>query len=350
MTNEEFSNEFDVLYNSITSSQAPGLDEYEKSVFLTKAQDEVIKSYFNPKLNKSQEGFDGNEKRQIDFSMIMRSCIYTLGEASFYIMEEFMDIFKPEYTSAVEDVPNQVPELEKDTKIIISFNDLKSYIHVVTVQGRQYPLIRKEVYDILPKSGFTISATEADITMPGNAIRKGTLLTAKNSYYQGIFDNRFNTKSIIIPNDIMMFINEYVEVERDSSTSRLVVLPINYIEYSRLMSKPYKRPLKNQAWRILDNSTGYNKAEIVIGPNDTLSKYAIRYIKKPNAIILCNLEGVTLDDKSEKQDCELDPILHSEVLQRAVELAKAAYTGNLGDQITLGQASQTNIGAVQSSR
>lgn len=52
MTNEEFSNEFDVLYNNITSNQAPGLDEYEKSVFLTKAQDEIVKAYFNPKTNK----------------------------------------------------------------------------------------------------------------------------------------------------------------------------------------------------------------------------------------------------------------------------------------------------------
>ena len=58
------------------SNQAPGLDEYEKSVFLTKAQDEIVKNYFNPKGNKYQEGFDGNEKRQIDFSMIMRSKIY----------------------------------------------------------------------------------------------------------------------------------------------------------------------------------------------------------------------------------------------------------------------------------
>jgi hypothetical protein len=76
MTNLEFSNEFDVLYNNITSNQAPGLDEYEKSVFLTKAQDEIVKAYFNPRLNKTQEGFDGNEKRQIDFSMIMRSVKY----------------------------------------------------------------------------------------------------------------------------------------------------------------------------------------------------------------------------------------------------------------------------------
>ena len=58
MTIQEFSNEFDVLYNNIMSNQAPGLDEYEKSVFLTKAQNEILKNYFNPKGNKYQEGFD----------------------------------------------------------------------------------------------------------------------------------------------------------------------------------------------------------------------------------------------------------------------------------------------------
>ena len=71
MTVQEFSDEFDVLYNNIMSNQAPGLDEYEKSVFLTKAQYEVIKNYFNPKSNPKQEGFDDSPKRQIDFSKLM---------------------------------------------------------------------------------------------------------------------------------------------------------------------------------------------------------------------------------------------------------------------------------------
>lgn len=33
MTCEEFSNEFDILYNNVMSNQAPGLDEYEKKCF-----------------------------------------------------------------------------------------------------------------------------------------------------------------------------------------------------------------------------------------------------------------------------------------------------------------------------
>lgn len=275
MTNLEFSNEFDVLYNSITSNQAPGLDEYEKSVFLTKAQDEIVKSYFNPRSNKAQEGFDGNEKRQIDFSMIMRSQVYESN-----------------------------------------------------------PLTR-------PLSAINEGATD---------IIDSEIATIPNVFGNSFFDLRSNTKAVTLDDSILMIVNEYAEVLRNNSVTRLTILPINYTEYSRLMSKPYKRPLKNQAWRLLDNSDGHKKAEIIIGPNDTINKYVIRYIKRPRAIRLTTFDDVTLDGDKTEQSCELDPILHPEILQRAVELAKAAYTGDLQSQIALGQASQTNIGAVQTSR
>ena len=238
MTNPEFSSEFDVLYNNIMSNAAPGLDEYEKSVFLTKAQDEIVKNYFNPKGNKYQEGFDGNEKRQIDFSMILRSKSISTG------------------------------------------------------------------------------------------------------FSNGTFDDR--SKAITLPSDIFMILNEYVLVTRDDSTQkvRLTIVPLEYKEYSRLMFKPYKRPLKWQAWRLLNNSSVSHSAEIITGPNDTLVSYNIRYIKRPQAIILTNLEGVTLDGKNQQQICELDPILHQEILQRAVELAKAAYTGDVNSQVQMGQRSE----------
>lgn len=236
MTNPEFSNEFDVLYNNIMSNQAPGLDEYEKSVFLTKAQDEILKNYFNPKGNKYQEGFDGNEKRQIDFSSLMRV-----------------------FNTATVDIP-------------------------------------------------------------------------------GSYDDR--AKAIEMPSDAMIIINERLKVNRDSENIYLNVIPITYEEYSRLMSKPYKRPLKNQAWRLITNTLLKKQADIIAGPNDTIQEYHARYIKFPQAIILSDLEGVTLDGKSEAQECELDPILHPEILQRAVELAKAAYIGDLNSSVELGKRSE----------
>lgn len=60
MTTQEFSNEFDVLYNNIMSNQAPGLSEYEKSVLLTQAQESFIIDIYTGKYNK--DSFEGTEE------------------------------------------------------------------------------------------------------------------------------------------------------------------------------------------------------------------------------------------------------------------------------------------------
>lgn len=233
MSAEEMDNMFDVLYNNITSNQAPGLNAYEKSVFLTKAQDEIIKNYFNPKSkgNNTQDGFDGNAKRQVDFSMI---------------------------TSTIS---------------LFDFED-------------------------------------------------------------GYFDLRPNTKSVLLPAQIMFIINECVTVIRDKKEVTLQVVPIKFDEYSRLMSKPYKRPLKYQAWRLL-NGSGSPQADIVIGPSDTLTNYYARYVRKPTPIVVADLDGLTIDgdDTGKKRDCTLAPILHEEIVQRAVELAKVAWTNTGQDNL-----------------
>ena len=313
MTNPEFLNEFDVLYNSITSNQAPGLDEYEKSVFLTKAQDEIVKSYFNPRSNKTQEGFDGNEKRQIDFSMIIRSVSY---ETLQYIIGE------PDGEAKTLSTLSQVKEVLKKDETSNLF--------------------------ILP-SNYTIDLESLNVT-PGPSFQGKPQTFKLSPFTESLFDMRDNTAAVTLDDGILMLINEYAEVERAGINTKLIILPINYREYSRLMNKPYRRPLKNQAWRLIDSSKGYKKAEIVIGPNDSINKYVIRYVKRPRAIRLINFTDVTIDGEGTEQSCELDPILHSEILQRAVELAKAAYIGDLQSQIALGQTSQTNIGVVQASR
>lgn len=232
MSVEEMDNMFDVLYNNITSNQAPGLNAYEKSIFLTKGQDEILKNYFNPnsKGNTTQDGFDGNAKRQVDFS--------------------------------------------------------------------------------------TLTSIE----------------TKSSDFENPLFDTRENSKSVGLPSKLMFAINEVVEVTRNDKPVILQVIPIKFDEYSRLMCKPYKRPLKYQAWRLTNNNTS-NKADIVIGPSDTLTKYTIRYVRRPNPIIVSDLDGLSIEGKSTATECELDPILHEEILQRAVELAKVAWTNTGQDNL-----------------
>lgn len=357
--NNEFSNEFDVLYNNITSNQAPGLDEYEKSVFLTKAQDEIVKAYFNPKTNKVQEGFDGNEKRQIDFSMIMRSDSYSKITAvvrpdlfaSTISSDNLKDVTLPIVSSGILKKPYNIYDSQVSviTRPGVTIDYEIKYIPKIDIIDRKLP------YQAVVSDG---TKYEASIDRNIFDVSKSQIVEGDNKYEaiianpftSSFFDLRNNTKAVTLNSDILMFVNEYVEVTRNNQTVRLTVLPINYTEYSRLMSKPYKRPLKNQSWRLLDNSDGTKKAELVIGPGDEITKYVIRYVKRPRAIRLTTFDDVTLDGGNTAQCCELDPILFPEIIQRACELAKAAYTGDLQSQLALGQTSQTNMGIITQSR
>lgn len=55
MTTEEFEREFDILYNNIMSNAAPSIDAYEKSVFLTKAQENVVKALYMDSFEKTEQ-------------------------------------------------------------------------------------------------------------------------------------------------------------------------------------------------------------------------------------------------------------------------------------------------------
>ncbi len=264
MTTTEFSNQFDVLYNNITSNQAPGLNEYEKSLFLTKAQDEIIKNYFtaNSKGNNIGQGYDDSAKRQADFSVLMKTAACSNADLS---------------------------------------GDAQTITYTIGGNQQSYAITK-----IDPRS-----------------------------------------KVFAFPTDTFIVINEVLE---SSGTPKeyFQVIPLRYDEYTRLMSKPYKRPLKNQAWRLINsgtvNSSTYSKfIEIIAAPDyDTITNvnliYHIRYIRRPLPIILGNIDDLTINgwkykatspnasNKETDGHCELDPILHEDILQRAVELAKVAWT------------------------
>ena len=85
MTCEEFSREFDILYNNITSNQAPGLNEYEKSVFLTQAQESII-------LEMYSEKFESTEDVTSYLNALVKKSVIDLDTIG-------LDILLPEYTN-----------------------------------------------------------------------------------------------------------------------------------------------------------------------------------------------------------------------------------------------------------
>ena len=257
MTNEEFSNEFDVLYNSITSNQAPGIDEYEKSVFLTKAQSEILREYFNSRVDGTNGGFDGSQKRQYDFSFLIKTTI-----------------------------------------------------------------------------------------LDANLATKG-----EEGYIPKI-DNRgylFN-----FPEDYFLSINEVIR-DDESSNKFYSVVSISYSDYQRLMTKPYAYPPKRVAWRLFigtiqktlegtSDKVTVPVAEIIgkfVGNPDNWN-YTLRYVKKPNPIILINLtdDDLSIEGRRTKTPCEFPSQLHQEILERAVTLAKIAYQA--GSTATIAAQSNKN--------
>lgn len=278
MTNSEFSNSFDTLLNSYSIETQFGeeeskadivLNEYEKSVFLSAAQDIIVKSFFDGTHNSEGEGFDDSIKRQIDFSSLITTATLTQS--------------------------NNQDDTFDDRGIIFNM-PLRKY----------------------PNNDGTYSEKEGST-------------------------------------DVLFILNEKLKTTyQESETSEpiiknYVIVPINYKEYDREMSKAYSQPLKRQAWRLFqNNSQGFDiKSELIprwnLTAKETIIAYKIRYIRRPRPIVLVNLtENLEIDGFTKQQECEINPILHSEILQKAFELAISTRGGRIPTQSRTRESQSNN--------
>lgn len=226
MNKQEFIEGFNLLYNNISSNAAPGVDELEMSILLTKAQDEILKNHLVAISKEVKGGIDATSKRQIDFSNITV------------------------------------------TEKLIADNTVTNKLH-------------------------------------------------KNSLV-------FN-----LPKSLLYIMNERVKIQ----DKILTVVAVDYLEYDRLTSRVYKYPTKNQVWRII---TFPDKVEVIFPSNITtsmaLDSYLMRYIRKP--------KDIDVTDSGDENPCEVDEILHQEILQRAVEIAKVTYFGTVENIIQTGSRSE----------
>lgn len=185
MTTTEFSDEFDVLYNSITSNNAPGLDEYEKSIFLTKAQEDLVREYFNAKVDQANGGFDGSQKRQYDFSSLLRvakpeemSPAETLTKAS---KQYFSLNGKSKRYKLPEDYFLMVNEvMETENNIIYSVMPL-TYTQYQIYMSKPYPYPPKRIiWRIITNNtsynsgGSDPAQTQAIVELIGKTVEKAT--------------------------------------------------------------------------------------------------------------------------------------------------------------------------------
>jgi hypothetical protein len=243
MTATEMGYEFDVGYDFITNLEAPGIEPREKSVFLTKAQEDLVRDIL-------------------------------AGNAFVESNKRFVDILK-------------------------TSDDLESF-----TTG---PYGATSFWADLPTGVFAIINERATLTP-----------TVNHFYYGKTLEN-------------------------------VKVIPIDDDFYHGNKNNPFKKPSYDKIWR-LDygeyDGVGANwtsKVAYIIEENTTLTKVTLHYYRKPNPIIIKDsnylitetIEGITLDGYTALDlDCELNPITHREIVDRAIKLAYAALQDEKGFQIS----------------
>ncbi|MBQ7430739.1 MAG: hypothetical protein IJV29_18835 [Butyrivibrio sp.] len=301
MTTQEFSNTFDTLLNSYNTQAQFGeqasrreivLDEYEKSTLLTQAQDFIVKSYFDGSLNQQGQGIDDSTRRQMDFSSLIK-----------------------------------VAELEPS--------------------NTGTPFDSRGIIYQLPKKNTSIGTNRTDVLFILNEKLEHTI---KAVWTRQGFDS---VEGEYTDADAQTLIKEETEdggsmctsisdaekagwVWNKAKVKTYVIVPISYKEYDREMSKPYAQPLKKQAWRLFQNQVTHFDISTELIPKFNVKEstgtsfiYKIRYVRRPQPIILEDLPNdLEIDGESKATECELNPIIHRDIMNKAVELAIATRGGS----------------------
>ena len=227
MKNEqEWENGFDLLYQNITSNQAPGLNAYEKSVFLTEAEYAIVTGLYNGSLRNS---FEETE----------------------------------EVTSYLANLVSQEECCES--------------------QDAAHLVENSTVFE-LPEDLLFITLEICNVSVDGCGIKPA------------------------------------------------IVVPVTQDEFWRTYRNPFKRHYKDRVLRLAYGSSDtfgdglYSSRYSELISDNEISSYVVRYIKKPEPIILCDLEdGLTIEGESKAKTCKLNEHLHQAILEEAVRRAKAVW-------------------------
>lgn len=107
----------------------------------------------------------------------------------------------------------------------------------------------------------------------------------------------------------------YTDCNSNTGAKEIKVLPITHDEYALNIRNPYSKPYTDLIWRLEHGSTGgyYKRHELITDGVISLTNYKLRYIKRPMLLNILN-----------KNTCELDPTVHDNIVDLAVQIALAA--------------------------
>lgn len=135
-----------------------------------------------------------------------------------------------------------------------------------------------------------------------------------------LINNNFKSYKVEVSNDILFMIYEQCTLsdENNCINNKIVsVVPTIHDDLDKVLKNPFKSPNSRKVIRLDFD----NKIELI--SKYSISNYKVRYLKKPNPIILIALEdNLSINNGDTKvSNGETNPILHERIVQRAVQLA-----------------------------
>jgi hypothetical protein len=108
---------------------------------------------------------------------------------------------------------------------------------------------------------------------------------------------------------------------KSTKSKRVGVKPIQHDDYNKVINDPFNKPNSDQALRLMHG----NRIELITGADFDITRFYIRYVRKPLAVDLANTV-----------DCELADHTHEEIVDIAVSIAlegteNSRYQTNLNE-------------------
>lgn len=128
-----------------------------------------------------------------------------------------------------------------------------------------------------------------------------------------------NGKFFDLPTDHWLTLMEVVKVASDDcfNGNEVKVKPVTHDEYTINKDNPFKKPAVNEVtWRLAHSG---EKFELITDGAYTIDQYTMRYLTKPQPIIVA--AGITVDGVVGPLDCQLKDTTHRRIVKYAVRIA-----------------------------
>lgn len=177
-------------------------------------------------------------------------------------------------------------------------------------------------------NGDAFESTEEITSYLGTLVEQATLAECDEDVYR-VCGSSYLYRN---PEDLLFRTLESCKITTQCGDEQVPVVPVTQDEYWRTVRNPFKRQNRRRVLRLsysvgsCSEGTASEKGYTELISSYPIFEYTVRYMKKPEPIVLENLsDGLSIDGKTQEMPCLLPEALHQTILVKAVEIAKATW-------------------------